>query len=570
MNKFLQELLYHLADLGIDITEMAKNANGKITPIKKPSFATKVVDSQQLKKLLDTGIMTKEQVIDKAKELAEVAINNGLNDFELQRAKNNIVSVKPFLKDEPITNVYQLKTGEQVPAEGLESILQSHGLIASPKTTLGKSQLQLKQAEQQLKDMIEKAVGGQQPSLSDYLIQSGKDQIKYSEMEKEGMKRAEARQILEHPEIKDKLTEDQLKRLNGPSLSENDPLKIYEEVFGSKAHQLLPGTGDLDQAQTVAQKLLNAKDAKGLDVEHPDFDQESAINKLLKFFKPEEKAKGGVVRKHYGEGDWVVKGGIAAAKKVEDILKRIKELEGDNVKSIADKKEYNQLLSDYIDSLDPRKANKGLDLKRKHLDTESRLILQAENKNLDFDTFEKLRRALYGGPGGKQQTLDFIKTGKINTNPVSIPTTFDEVQELHKDAAKAAEEIFPDYRDPRTAAHSLAEVMAEQKYGKNYDDISGDKQLDLYSQAHDYITSVNRLSKSPPPGRPVPPTGEINISDPKVAESFTNFIKQNDPEGFAKIQKIVDDINNKNELENFDTTDRKPNANGGLNYLLGF
>jgi hypothetical protein len=569
MNPFLEKLLFHIADLGIDVTKIAKNATGKITPIKKPFFASKVIDADKLKQLIDTGLMTKQEVLNHAEQIADLAASGQLNDFEMQRALNNVLSVKPIIKPAPIADIYSLQSGQQVPAEGLESILQSHGLLASPKTSLGKSQLQLKQAEQQLKDMIEKAVGGQQPSLSDYLIQSGKDQMKYSEMEKEGMKRAEARQILEHPEIKNRLSEDQLKRLSGSSLSENDPLKIYEEVFGPKAHQLLPGKGDLDQAQTVAEKLLNAKDAKGLDPEHPSFDQESAINNLLKP-KPEEKAKGGVVRKHYGEGDFVVKGGIAAAKKVENILKRIKELEGDNIKSIANKKEYNQLLSDYIDSLDPRKANKGLDPKRKHLDTESRLILQAENKNLDFDTFEKLRRALYGGPGGKQQTLDFIKTGKINTNPVSIPTTFDEVQELHKDAAKAAEEIFPDYRDPRTAAHSLAEVMAEQKYGKNYDDISGDKQLDLYSQAHDYITSINRLSKSPPPGRPVPPTGEINISDPKVAESFTNFAKQNDPEGFAKIQKIVDDINNKNELENFDTTDRKPNANGGLNYLLGF
>jgi hypothetical protein len=55
----------------------------------------------------------------------------------------------------------------------------------------------------------------------------------------------------------------------------------------------------------------------------------------------------------------------------------------------------------------------------------------------------------------------------------------------------------------------------------------------------------------------------INISDPKTAESFTNFAKQNDPEGFKKIQKIVDDINNKNILENFDIKDREPNAKGG-------
>jgi hypothetical protein len=55
----------------------------------------------------------------------------------------------------------------------------------------------------------------------------------------------------------------------------------------------------------------------------------------------------------------------------------------------------------------------------------------------------------------------------------------------------------------------------------------------------------------------------INISDPKTAESFTNFAKQNDPEGFKKIQKIVDDINNKNTLKNFDVKDREPNAKGG-------
>ena len=55
----------------------------------------------------------------------------------------------------------------------------------------------------------------------------------------------------------------------------------------------------------------------------------------------------------------------------------------------------------------------------------------------------------------------------------------------------------------------------------------------------------------------------INISDPKTAESFTNFAKQNDPEGFKKIQKIADDINNKNTLKDFDIKDREPNARGG-------
>ena len=44
--------------------------------------------------------------------------------------------------------------------------------------------------------------------------------------------------------------------------------------------------------------------------------------------------------------------------------------------------------------------------------------------------------------------------------------------------------------------------MAEQKYGKVFDDISGDKQSDLYSEAYDYITSVNKLPKVSPQNVP--------------------------------------------------------------------
>jgi hypothetical protein len=68
---------------------------------------------------------------------------------------------------------------------------------------------------------------------------------------------------------------------------------------------------------------------------------------------------------------------------------------------------------------------------------------------------------------------------------------------------------------------------------------------------------------------PMGTSNKINISDPKTAESFTEFAKQNDPEGFKKIQKIVDDINNKNTLENFDITGRKKNAGGGILKTIG-
>ena len=87
-------------------------------------------------------------------------------------------------------------------------------------------------------------------------------------------------------------------------------------------------------------------------------------------------------------------------------------------------------------------------------------------------------------------------------------------------------------------------------------ELSGDRRLFSINE----IKELEDLEKT---FSPMGTSNKINISDPKTAESFTEFAKQNDPEGFKKIQKIVDDINNKNTLEDFDVKDREPNAKGG-------
>ena len=59
-------------------------------------------------------------------------------------------------------------------------------------------------------------------------------------------------------------------------------------------------------------------------------------------------------------------------------------------------------------------------------------------------------------------------------------------------------------------------------------------------------------------------------ADEETARKMAEFMKENDPEGYNEIQKIVDEINQRIDLEDFNTKGRKPNAEGGLNYLLGF
>ena len=281
-------------------------------------------------------------------------------------------------------------------------------------------------------------------------------------------------------------------------------------------------------------------------------------------------------------------GGLPIAEESANIGDKLDELSKSGVDTFEKKKEYLDLRLKFIDSLDPRRQNKALDTQRKNIDTEQRLLLKAEEKGLDFDTFEKLRTGLYGGR--KQKSLDFIKTGKVDVEPVKAPTTFEEVQSRYKNAAKAHEEIQPNFNDPRTAASSLADVMAEQKYGKSYDELSGDKQLDLYGEAYDYIVRVNALPKRSPEKVPLETLeykmnqvlnqydksmfikneeGMVDVTNPQNIEKMALLLKRDHPEIYNQIFKLTEDLNQKQQLLDFDVTGRKPNKDGGLNYLLG-
>ena len=281
-------------------------------------------------------------------------------------------------------------------------------------------------------------------------------------------------------------------------------------------------------------------------------------------------------------------GGLPIEDKAADISDKIDELAKSEINTFEKKKQYLDLRSQFIDSLDPRRQNKNLDFQRRSIDTEQRLILKAEEKGLDFDTFEELRKGLYDAR--KQKTLNFMKTGKVDLEPVKRATTFEEVQDRYRAAAKAADEIFPNYDTPKTAAQELAEVMAEQKYNRTFDKLSGDKQHDLYSEAYNYITSVNRLPKMSPANVPVQvlenkmnevlnqydksmfiknEQGMVDVNHPQNVAKMEELLRKDHPELYDQLKKLGTDLDQKEQLLDFDVTGRKPNASGGLNYLMG-
>jgi len=138
--------------------------------------------------------------------------------------------------------------------------------------------------------------------------------------------------------------------------------------------------------------------------------------------------------------------------------------------------------------------------------------------------------------------------------------TFEELDALVKKQKDYEDFMYMQYKrgklDP-VAGEGTKDRMNFLRKKAEEAELSGDRRL----------FSINEMKELEDLERTFSPMGtsnKINISDPKTAKSFTDFARENDPEGFKKIQKIVDDLNNKNTLEDFDVKDREPNAKGGL------
>jgi hypothetical protein len=137
--------------------------------------------------------------------------------------------------------------------------------------------------------------------------------------------------------------------------------------------------------------------------------------------------------------------------------------------------------------------------------------------------------------------------------------------------------------DYKMAADQLSDSIAEQ-LGKNFDDLSQTQQTQIQNIALKRTTQdlKKRLSQQTAEGIQ---DGTIDISDPKVAEEFTAFIKKSDPEGYKKLeQKIksddlfdaegklnkkavlqeVKDSEEKMLLDKFDVKGRTKQASGGI------
>jgi hypothetical protein len=182
----------------------------------------------------------------------------------------------------------------------------------------------------------------------------------------------------------------------------------------------------------------------------------------------------------------------------------------------------------------------------------------------DYDDFA------FGGRAG------YVLGGKVGIKILNLLKNKKKVKEAY-------DNIFPtgDYKyDAEMVAESLVENNPKVFGNRLYEDLTDRERMEVYGAGLEEASTnfakqfkmkraMDKASRPTKTLEGIEKTGTIDISDDAVAEEFTNFMKETDPAGYSKIQKVVDDANQQLELKRFKTKGRKKNASGGLARMLG-
>ena len=253
--------------------------------------------------------------------------------------------------------------------------------------------------------------------------------------------------------------------------------------------------------------------------------------------EPEGKANGGRIGYSIG--------GLSAIGRFRKFLKQYNYKE--KPKAVYDfGKDYKEDVYNIAEDMANKSFNKSLNelpekVKSKILDSANEEYMNVLTTS--SDTFATGGRVGFKTGSGKKivnKLLEFARRSE-----------FEKLNLKHdKDIVKAADEIGVNLDDPKMGAQQIAEVYADMKFGKDYYDLPQNQQLDLYGKAYNYLTDMGNFRRQ--------------------ARAVEKYNAGEKLEPFD--QRIIDQINDRQQKEiltNFDTTERKPNSKGGLNYLLG-
>ena len=215
-------------------------------------------------------------------------------------------------------------------------------------------------------------------------------------------------------------------------------------------------------------------------------------------------------------------------------------------------------------------------------------LTKADLENMSSTALDDLRRS--ADPVGMRKQFDEITEGRglgdFPDDPLKEPDyasgglarvalgggklVFEGLKKFlqnKKTVRKAVDDIFPtgDYKyDAEMAAEALVENNPKFFKNKLYDDLSDADRMEVYGSVLSEVQNdlakmleARKLSKPTKTLEGIKKEGTIDISNPEVADEFSRFMKESDPEGFKDLEQKI-------EIEGFDVTGRKKNASGGI------
>ena len=531
-----------------------------------------------------------------------------MNDQELLTYTANTRRLLNFKQPPTETaEIIKFGTGQEIKGKGLETLIEKQGSKFSPTTDLGRLEAAGKRLEKAAEEMSPEFLAKQESERQAMLARQyeGKGYAG-GVFGPSGMYRAVARNFLldEAAKGKIKLSPDTIKNLEersyisgGQPLMYADPIRIMRYHYGDDVFEKIP----LDKIPTGAPSEIREVMSK---VEAPPIRTEPP------------KTPGGYLT----PGEY--RANIEEMQRIEDAIKRREsrfadmteeEIQNELQQYGSRKSAFEMGLEyDYPEEYAKYKGPKKPEPEEK---ADGGRIGFGKGKRVLTDIDKLIEQLNQKTKGKKSMESVNPKTGEVTFPKKPIkraeeptgttvmdaePETIDErsipktqektnVQKYDKDIAKAANNIFPDYNDPKIAADQIVDSYAQMKFGlEDASSLSSEEQMKLYNQAYNYVMDYNRGAfklTAPVTSKEIDLEKEMNmvlnqydksmfikdqqgmvdVSNPENVKRMALLLRENHPELYKRLEGLGSQLN---EIENFDVTGRKPNADGGIAGLL--
>ena len=479
-----------------------------------------------------------------------------MNDQELLTYTANTRRLLNFKQPPTETaEVIKFGTGQEIKGKGLETLIEKQGSKFSPTTDLGRLEAAGKRLEKIAEEMNPANIARQESERQAMIARQyeGKGYAG-GVFGPSGMYRAVARNFLldEAAKGKIKLSPDTIKNLEersyisgGQPLMYADPIRIMRYHYGDDVFEKIP----LDKIPTGAPSEIREVMSK---VEAPPIRTEPP------------KTPGGYLT----PGEY--RANIEEMQRIEDAIKRREsrfadmteeEIQNELQQYGSRKSAFEMGLEyDYPEEYAKYKGPKKPEPEEK---ADGGRIGFGKGKRVLTDIDKLIEQLNQKTKGKKSMESINPKTGEVTVPKKPIkraeeptgttvmdaePETIDErsipktqektnVQKYDKDIAKAANNIFPDYNDPKIAADQIVDSYAQMKFGlEDASSLSSEEQMKLYNQAYNYVMDYNRGAFKL--------TAPVTSKEIDLEKEMNMVLNQYDKSMFIKDQQGMVDVSN--------------------------